>query len=125
MKRFNEKKFLGFLLIGVAAIALFSFIVMSLWNAILVPLLHISVINFWQSLGVLALSKILFGGFRGPWWGRHNYTHTYGKGMREKWQNMSPEEREKFKREWKDRCRNRKENVQQNSSQQNEITGVE
>ena len=91
-----------------AVVALLSFIVMSLWNIVLSPVLHIGVINFWEALGVLVLSKILFGGFPGGWRGRYRYPGHFGywrKEMYEKWQKMTPEEREKFKQEWRDRCR--------------------
>jgi hypothetical protein len=104
MKRhFSGKKVFGFILLGIAAVALFGFIVMNLWNAILVPVLHISAVSFWQALGILVLSKILFGGFRGGGrWGGGG--HRWNHEMREKWQNMTPEERAQVKQQWKDRC---------------------
>jgi Ca2+/H+ antiporter, TMEM165/GDT1 family len=100
-KRFNERRFLLFLLIGVAAVVLFSGAVMLLWNNILAGVLKISTITFWQALGILVLSKILFGGFRGGWRGNR---HRWGHGMREKWAAMTPEERVKFKEQWQKRC---------------------
>lgn len=102
MKRaFSEKKFLGFILIALAGTALFSFVVMMLWNNILTPVLGVRVINFAQALGILILSKILFGGFgRGGWRGRGRYWNA----VPEKWQSMTPEEKEKFKQEWRNRC---------------------
>ena len=85
----------------IAAIVLLSAIVMGLWNAILPEVLGVKVITFWQALGMLVLSKILFGGFRGWFRGQ-------GKGrwmeMQQKLASMSPEEKEKFKATWKDRC---------------------
>lgn len=87
-------------LIGVTAI---SGIVMLLWNGVLVPVLHLGLINFWQALGVLILSKILFGGFRGGHWGRHHWKQR----LQERWESMSPEEREKFRSELKNRCGHR------------------
>lgn len=100
---FNERKFGGFLLLGLAAIALFTLVVMSLWNAVLVPVLHVGAVTFWQAAGILLLSKILFGGFRGgPWRGRGR--HGWGREFGQKWENMTPEEREKMKEEWRQRC---------------------
>jgi hypothetical protein len=88
----------------VAFVALFSFIVMNLWNGILVGVLHVGAINFWQALGILVLSKILFGGFAGPWRG-HNYrAHKWRKEVVEKWKTMTPEEREQFKQQFRNRC---------------------
>ncbi|PWU02024.1 MAG: hypothetical protein C5B52_06220 [Bacteroidetes bacterium] len=83
-------------------ITVFSYVVMLLWNAILPQVLHVSSINFIQALGILVLSKILFGGFHGGWRGRGGH---WKYKMREKWQNMSVEDREKFKQEWRARCR--------------------
>ena len=101
--RFWVKKIVGFIILALAATALVSFVVMSLWNNILAGVLHISVITFWQALGILVLSKILFGGFKGGW-GSHRGGH-WKKEMQEKWQGMTPEEREKIKQEWRNRCR--------------------
>ena len=56
-------------LLAIVAIALFTFlggtIVKSLWNWLLPPLFGFRLITFWQALGVLALSRILFGGWYG------------------------------------------------------------
>jgi len=65
MKKFWIKKGLMILVFGAAAVAVFSFIVMSLWNAILPAVIGVKLISFWQALGILVLSKILFGGFGG------------------------------------------------------------
>ena len=102
-KKFWIKKIIGFSILAVAVTALLSYIVMSLWNAILVTVLHVSLITFWQALGILVLSKILFGGFRGHC-GGHKGSHWKNE-MKEKWQGMSEEEREKIKQEWRNRCR--------------------
>jgi hypothetical protein len=103
-----------------AVIALLSFIVMSLWNTVLVAVLHVSGINFWQALGILVLAKILFGGFPRGWHGRHHYNdpnHQWRREMLSKWKTMTPEEREKFKHEWRDRCRGiKREDVDQKTN---------
>lgn len=77
-----------------AGFALFSFFVMQLWNWLVPPIFGWHTINFWQALGLLVLSKILFGGFRGGWGHRHHWPRR----MRERWEQMSPEEREKFRK---------------------------
>ncbi|MES2646947.1 MAG: hypothetical protein V4717_08745 [Bacteroidota bacterium] len=101
--RFRERKVAGFILIGIAAFSLFSFIVMSLWNAVLVPVVNVSSVTFWQAAGILLLSKILFSGFRGGGpFGRGR--HQWSQEMKDKWQNMTPDEKEKMKQEWKQRC---------------------
>lgn len=114
MKRaFSEKKFLRFILIAIAGLLLITFIVMTLWNNILAPVLGVALINFGQALGILVLSKILFGGFRGGWRGGGRYW----RGVPDKWQSMTPEEKEKFTKEWRSRCsRNNKAAFTDNTS---------
>lgn len=115
MKRFWFRKGLMFMVLFIAAILLFSAAVMGLWNAILPAVLGVNAITFWQALGILILSKILFGGFgrRGGWnRGGHRQWKT---GMQNKWANMTAEEREKFKAEWKNRCGPRWQARTQNS----------
>lgn len=88
--------------IFIAAVLLFGWLVMKLWNYTLVPSLHIGAISFWQGVGLLVLSRILFGGFgRGGGWKRRNGPSPQFK---HKWMNMSEEEKVKFKQEWKSRC---------------------
>ncbi|MBK6633344.1 MAG: hypothetical protein IPG38_02580 [Chitinophagaceae bacterium] len=70
MKKFWIKKGLMILVFGSIAILVFGFVVMSLWNAILPAVLGVKAISFIQALGILLLSKILFGGFRGGCGGR-------------------------------------------------------
>jgi hypothetical protein len=108
-KEFIAKKIIGIIIFVFAFIVGLSFAVMALWNNILVGVLHVGVINFWQALGIFGLAKILFGGFpgsRGRWGGGGpgGRWKQMGGEMKEKWMNMSPEEREKFKQEWKNRC---------------------
>lgn len=89
-----------FVLIALAAIFGFGAVVMLLWNAILPAVLHVSTVTYWQALGILILSKILFSGFGGR--GKH-----YGPsspGFREKFRRMTDEEKESFKEEWRRRC---------------------
>ncbi len=52
-------------MMAVFGVAVFGFIVMSLWNWLLPGIFGLPAIGFWQALGLLVLSKILFGGFRG------------------------------------------------------------
>jgi hypothetical protein len=73
-------------------IALFGVIVMSLWNWLMPALFGWKVVTFWQAIGLVILSKILFGGFHGGPRGMH-WRHR----MMERWEHMTPEEREKFR----------------------------
>jgi len=86
-------RILKFVLFAALFIGVAAFVVMSLWNRLLPNLFGFHVITFWQAVGILILSKILFGGFRGrP--GGHFY---WRRRMMERWEQMSPEEREKFR----------------------------
>ncbi len=82
------------------AFAVFGFVVMSLWNWLMPALFGWRLISFWQALGLLVLSKILFGGLhRGV--GRHMH---WRRRMLERWEQMTPEEREKFREGVRGRC---------------------
>lgn len=104
-KVFFVKKAIGILVFVFAFIVGLSFAVMAIWNNVLVPVLHVGVIGFWQALGIFGLAKILFGGFPGGrFGGRRPWGQHMENNMKEKWMNMSPEQREKFKQRWKGRC---------------------
>ena len=79
------------LIMVMIAIAALGWVVMSLWNWIM-PSLFTSAqpIDYFRALGLLVLSRILFGGFhgRGGW---HHQKHM------QRWHNMTDEEKEKFK----------------------------
>ncbi len=98
--RFSLPKVLMVIFIGLAGIALLSFIVMNLWNAILPDVIHVSAITFPKALGILVLSKILFGGFSG----RRRWRGGPPPFMQRKFANMTEEERERFKQEWRNKC---------------------
>jgi hypothetical protein len=81
-------------LIGIAVfITLGGFVVMWLWNWLLPPLFGWHTLTFWQAIALLALSRILFGGFgmRGGGGSRMRWR------MGDRWNRMSPEERERFR----------------------------
>ena len=56
--------FLGIFAAGGFAI-LFGYVVMLLWNWLMPLLFGLSLINFWQAVGIIILAKLLFGGFGG------------------------------------------------------------
>ena len=79
---------------------IFGEIVMHLWNWLLPPLFGWHQVGFWQALGLLVLCRILFGGFRNgtPGGSRRQQRWT------ERWERMTPEEREQFRQSWRSRC---------------------
>ncbi len=93
MKRTWIARAIKIALLGTIAIAVFGFVVMSLWNWLMPALFGWRLISFWQALGLVVLSKILFGGFHSHAGGRMHWRQR----MRERWEQMTPEEREKFR----------------------------
>ena len=80
--------------IAIVAATALGFIIQGLWNWLGPAVFGARTITFWQALGILILSKILFGGFRG----RLGYGGHWRGRMRARWEQMSPEERERFRR---------------------------
>ena len=81
-------------------IAIGGEVVLHLWNWLLPPLFGWRQITFWQALGILALCRILFGGF-----GRHGSGRSNFRGrIKERCGHMTPEERERFRQSWRGRC---------------------
>lgn len=103
-------------LIGFALfISLGGYAVMSLWNWLLPPMFGWHALTFWQALGILVLSRLLFGGFAmhgGP-------RSRMGEGFRARMRNrmhgrleermeehfaaMTPDERERFRQRMRDK----------------------
>jgi hypothetical protein len=99
MKRKRKKiYFVPFIIIGV--IGILSAIVMLLWNNVLVEVVSVKQITYWQAAGLFILSKILFTSFRpGPPGG----FRRAGPPWRNKLMNLSDEERDQFRKEWEQR----------------------
>lgn len=94
----------GFVFI-VAFVLLGGFVVMSLWNWLIPSIFGLGVITFAQALGLLVLSKILFGGFRGGHWGGGHWggAQFWKHRMAERWDKMNPEERNELKQRMRNR----------------------
>ena len=92
----RKKKLFIIVPLAIVGIVLFATIggqvVKLLWNWLLPPLFGWPQVTFWQALGLLALCRILFGGF-----GRG------GSSRSQRWQRMSPEEREHFRQRMRER----------------------
>jgi hypothetical protein len=87
------------LAIVIVALTVVGFVVSNLWNYLMPGLFSVHTITFWQAVGLIVLARLLFGGFRpgfggGPWKRR----------MIERWEQMTPEEREKFRQGLGGRC---------------------
>ena len=76
--------------IGIAAIAIFTFLggqlVMQLWNWLMPAIFGLPQLTFWQAVGLLVLSRVLFGGMG-----------MGGRGGR-KSDDFTPEQKARFRR---------------------------
>lgn len=102
MRRVWMMKGLGFLVFAPLLVAALSLVVMLLWNALIPALFVGPALTFWQAAGLLVLCRVLFGGFRPHHRGHHHWRH---RPWNDRWNRMSPEERERFRdglRRWKD-----------------------
>ena len=111
--RLNMRKHWPFLApLAILGMLLFVFIggeiVKQLWNWLLPQVFGWRQITFWQALGLLVLCRILFGGL-----GRHGYSRSgfrrrieerMADRMAERWDRMTPEERERFRQGMGGRC---------------------
>ena len=77
---------------AVAGVALAGLVVMALWNVLTPDLFGWKPIGYLQALGILVLSRILFGGFRG-----HCGPGHFRERMAARLEHMTPEERERFR----------------------------
>ena len=91
-------RFVGFAVAGIAAFFAVGWLVELLWNAVVAPTTGWHDLTYWKAIGILVLSKILFGGFGG------RGGHYRRRRMRERWESMTPEEREKFREGMRWRC---------------------
>jgi hypothetical protein len=101
--------------LAIVGMVIFTFIggevVMLLWNWLAPALFGLREITFWQAIGLLALCRILFGGF-GLGGGGHRNSRRRMEGrirervrerMDQRWEQMTPEERDKFRQGLHDR----------------------
>ncbi len=99
-----KKKWIWIIFLAPLGIAIFVAIggevVLHLWNWLLPTLFGWRQITFWQAVGLLALCRILFGG----WGGHGSHRSNFRRRMAERWEHMTPEEREKFRQGFRGRC---------------------
>ena len=93
------RKMKWFLIAPIALVAMVFFaflgggIVMLLWNWLVPALFGWHTLTFWQALALLALCRILFGR-----WGGHGMARSNARRrMKDRWQSMTPEERERMR----------------------------
>lgn len=88
----------------IVAAGVFSLVTMLLWNALVPSLFKGPQVTFVQAVGLLLLSHILLRG-GSPWRHGHGWRRDqWKKRLEERLQAMTPEERERFREEWRGRC---------------------
>jgi len=99
MNKIFKFRFLGIAMF-LAMIAVFSVAAMFLWNVLMPEIFGLPVLNYWQTAGLVVLARILFGGLGPGHFGALGVRGGFHQGnpFREKWLNMSEDERVEFVR---------------------------
>ena len=93
MNRNFKKRWYLFIPLGIVGLIAFGFAAMYLWNWLMPAIFHLPEITFWQTVGLMILSRMILGfGCHG----RRHHDHYRNK-MHDKWEKMTPEERENFR----------------------------
>ncbi|MBG8554210.1 MULTISPECIES: hypothetical protein [Hymenobacter] len=97
---------LKFVLFAVLFVAVAGYVTMRLWNWLLPDLFNLPLISIWQALGLLVLSRILFGGWGGRkgrgGWARHR--REWKQKVEARMAGLTPEEQEKFRQKMAGAC---------------------
>lgn len=95
-------------IIFLALIAVFTAIIMGLWNWLMPVIFGLTTITFWQALGLFILGRLLFGRIKPARWGgrRHGFGSEFGRmnPIHKKWKKMTQEQRQEFhnrRRQWR------------------------
>ena len=94
MRTHFRKRWYFFIPLILVGFVVFGFITMHLWNYLMPLIFHLPEITFWQTIGLMILSRLILGGFGGHHGRHHAHCRSY---MNEKWETMTPEEREQFR----------------------------
>jgi hypothetical protein len=92
----GKKKLFWIAPLAILAMAAFGWVTMLLWNWLMPALFALPRIGYWEAWGLVILCKILFGGFHGGR-GGHRGGRRWRAHFIERWEQMTPEEREKFR----------------------------
>lgn len=109
-RRRHPARLAAFVVLLLGGLLVAGWVVMMLWNAVLVPALGARPLGFWQALGLLLLCRLLVGNWGprrhgGPW--RPPGPRGPAATLRDRWDHMSPEQRERLREQWSARCGNR------------------
>ncbi|MBX0292423.1 hypothetical protein K3G63_18390 [Hymenobacter sp. HSC-4F20] len=97
---------LKFILFASLFVAAAGYLTMNLWNWLVPELFHGPFITFWQTIGLLVLSRILFGGWgrggRSGAWARRR--RIWKQKMESRMAGLTPEEQERFRQKMQGAC---------------------
>ncbi|WP_216726829.1 hypothetical protein [Hymenobacter siberiensis] len=96
---------LRFFFFAALFVTVVGFATQALWNWLMPALFRLPAITLGQTYGLLLLSRILFGGFRGGQpggWARKR--REWKQRMAGRMEHLSPEAREKFRQQMQSRC---------------------
>jgi hypothetical protein len=88
---------------GVLFVTGYTYIVMYLWNWLVPNIFHGPLLTFWQAAGLILLAKLFVGFSRGGWGGGRYKHYMWKERMKERFESMTPEEKQAFKQQMKDR----------------------
>jgi hypothetical protein len=103
-RTFWLKKAVKFVFFAALFVAAAGFATQALWNWLVPSIFHGPRLDFWQTLGILVLSRILTGGFSRGGRGWAQKRRQWRQHLENKVAHLSPEEREKFRVQMQRRC---------------------
>jgi hypothetical protein len=107
------------ILFGILLVALFGVVTQYLWNWLMPKIFGLPTLTLLETFGLLLLSKILFG-FGGKCGGHSQHKWQWKQRMFSKFENMSPEDRERFKARMKEKwCRWEEKPASENTNTSN------
>jgi hypothetical protein len=95
----HPARFAVFVILFLCAAAAAGWLVMALWNAVLVEALGAKPLGYWQALGLLLLCRVLFGN-----WGPRRMGPPGAGGAPGGKGSLSPEQRARWSAHWRSRC---------------------
>ena len=112
MHRHWLAKILQILIVLLVVVAGFGQAVLQLWNWLMPDIFGLPALTFWKAVGLLGLSWILFGSWRGMAGHSGRWRHR----VRERWEHMTPEQREDFRKAMQSRCGRRSDSPETGSN---------
>jgi len=112
-----------FVVMGVAAMILFTFAVMWLWNWLVPEVFNGPDLSYWQTLGLLVLTKILFSGM-GKGGSSHSSKYSrHSKKDHSHW--CGDEHSSKYKDKWRKKYEEKMNGKVEDQGDENEVTVTE